>query len=84
MNGEDMVSQNQFNSLRKDVKEIKNALLGSEVYGQKGYLHRLEDVEEDVEHLKNFKKKVFWYGSGAIAAGSFFGVVLFQLVDRFL
>lgn len=77
-----MVSQKQFNSLRKDVKEIKNALLGSETYGQKGYLHRLEDVEEDVEELKDFKKKALYYATGAITVGGALGAIIAQLLGR--
>lgn len=78
---DDMVSQNQFDSLRKDVKEIKSALLGSEVYGQKGYLHRLEDVERDVDDLKDFKKKVLYYSTGATAAAGFLGAVIAQIIS---
>lgn len=81
---DDMVSQNQFNSLRKDVKEIKSALLGSEVYGQKGYLHRLEDVERDVDVLKDFKKKVLYYATGATAAAGFFGAVIAQIISTIM
>ena len=77
-----MVSQTQFNSLRKDVKEIKSALLGSEVYGQKGYLHRLEDVEEDVDDLKDFRKKVLYYATGATTAAGFLGAVIAQLISN--
>ncbi|WP_441001313.1 hypothetical protein [Fodinibius sp. SL11] len=82
MSSDDMVSQKQFNSLRKDVKEIKSALLGSEVYGQKGYLHRLEDVEDDVDGLKDFKKKVAYWTAGAIAAAGFFGAIIAQFITE--
>lgn len=68
MSAENMVSQSDFDHLRKDVKEIKGALLGNEIYGQKGYLQRLQEVEDDVDNLKDFKKKIVYYTAGAAGA----------------
>lgn len=61
----DPVSQTDFRQLKQDVKEIKDALLGNNQFGQKGYLQRLEELEADVERLKSFKQKLVWYTAGA-------------------
>jgi hypothetical protein len=74
---EEVVSQTQFNSLRRDVKEIKNALLGNSEFGQKGYLHRLEKVEDEQDSMKNeieelhdFKQQLIWWTAGAAAVAT--------------
>lgn len=69
MSNDDMVSQEQFNSLRKDVKEIKGALIGNEKFGQKGHLDRLEETEERSWNNKHKIDRAWYYliGAGAVA-----------------
>lgn len=81
MSNEDMVSQEQFDSLRKDVKEIKGALLGNSQYGQKGYLDRLEETEERSWANKHKIDRAWYYLIGAGAVIGFIITVL-QMILR--
>ena len=63
----DEMNTEDFLQLRKDVKDIKNALLGSDTYGQKGIVQRLSDVEREVDQLKDFKSKIVYWTAGAAA-----------------
>lgn len=49
--------------LTKEVLEIKKALVGTE-YGQQGLVNRIEKAEEEIYHLKDFKKKVLAWATG--------------------
>ncbi len=69
------LNEQTFRHLCKDVKEIKAALLGTE-FGQSGLVKRVEDVEEKVETLTNFKRKIIYYAAGAAGGGS----VLVQII----
>jgi len=51
--------QDQVNNIEKDVKEIKEALLGNE-YNEKGVIHRLGEVED----YQNKDKKQKWTIAG--------------------
>lgn len=74
------VNKREFEELAADVREIKGALLGNKQFGQKGYLQRLEDIEDDVKSLQTFKKKILYYATGA--AGGATGLV--QIVSQIL
>jgi hypothetical protein len=66
----------------ESVKRIETAILGDEEFGQKGFKHRIEDVEGDVETLKDFKKKIIYWAAGA--AGGATGIVQFlsNLIEK--
>lgn len=50
--------------LAQDITEIKKALVGSE-YGDQGLVKRVTRVEEEVADLKDFKKKLLAWATGA-------------------
>lgn len=50
--------------LAQDITEIKKALVGNE-YGERGLVKRVSRVEEEVADLKDFKKKLLAWATGA-------------------
>lgn len=64
------ISKDTFNHIAKDVKEIKVALLGTDGYGQKGLVTRVQVLEDEVQDIKTFKQKIVYYAAGSAGAGS--------------
>lgn len=56
--------ENMIEVLAKDITEIKKALVGSE-YGEQGLVKRVYRVEQEVQDLKDFKKKLLAWATGA-------------------
>lgn len=50
--------------LAQDITEIKKALVGNE-YGDEGLVKRVTKVEAEVADLKDFKKKLLAWATGA-------------------
>jgi len=75
-----MISDEDFLNLRKDVKDIKSAILGNPKYGQEGLISRVETNENEIESIKHFKNKFVYWVAGAAAAAT----VLFNIVMRFI
>jgi uncharacterized protein (UPF0335 family) len=50
--------------LAQDITEIKKALVGNE-YGDEGLVKRVSRVEAEVADLKDFKKKLLAWATGA-------------------
>lgn len=50
--------------LAQDITEIKKALVGNE-YGDEGLVKRVTRVEAEVADLKDFKKKLLAWATGA-------------------
>lgn len=50
--------------LAQDITEIKKALVGNE-YGDEGLVKRVGKVEAEVADLKDFKKKLLAWATGA-------------------
>lgn len=74
------LNEDTFRHLCKDVKEIKGALIGSDAFGQKGLVQRTATLENDVENLKNFKKKIVYYAAGAAGGGAGLIQLLFNAI----
>ena len=51
--------------LAQDITEIKKALVGNE-YGDEGLVKRVTRVEAEVADLKDFKKKLLAWATGAV------------------
>ena len=56
----------QVDSIEKDIKKIKEALLGNE-FNKKGFVHRLENVED---YQDSDKKHKWMFLGGATVVGS--------------
>lgn len=80
MSGDDMVSQEQFDSLRRDVKKIKAALLGDEEFGQKGFVHMIKE-NKDRSWSNKLKIDRAWY---YIVGGVFVIVAIFKGIELVL
>jgi predicted regulator of Ras-like GTPase activity (Roadblock/LC7/MglB family) len=52
-----------------EIKEIKDALLGSALATGKGMIESMRDHDERIKALENIKNKVFWIAIGAGVAG---------------
>ncbi len=63
--------EKQLSELQNDVREIKSALIGNKVMGQKGIVHKVECHNRYIEKDKQFKQKAVGIIAGiqlAIAA----------------
>ena len=52
---------NDLEQLSKDIKEIKQALLGSEFNNFKGMVSQMKETDERVEKLEIFKNEISVY-----------------------
>lgn len=52
-----------------EIKEIKDAIIGSEFTSGKGIIETLKEHDERVKALENIKNKVFWVAIGAGISG---------------
>jgi hypothetical protein len=50
-----------LDQLSQDIKEIKQALLGSEFNNFKGMVSQVKEIDERVEVLENFKNEISVY-----------------------
>ena len=50
-----------LDQLTQDIKEIKQALLGSEFNNFKGMISQVKEIDDRVEHLENFKNEMSVY-----------------------
>jgi len=50
-----------LDQLTRDIKEIKQALLGSEFNNFKGMVHEVKEIDDRVENLENFKNEMNVY-----------------------
>ena len=57
--------QEQVNNIASDLKEVKEALLGNE-YNSKGFIHRVEELEN---YQSNDKKQKWTLAGIGIAIG---------------
>jgi len=73
------ISHNDFLGLRKDVQDIKSALMGSR-YGQDGIVQRIQKLEGEVESLAKFKTKMIGYTAGAAGAAT----IIMNIVMKFI
>jgi hypothetical protein len=64
------VSDDILESLRKDIAEIKVALLGNEYNPTAGLLYRMNDVETKVTRLTDKYQRIMWtvVGGGTVIA----------------
>jgi len=56
--------ENMIEILAQDITEIKKALVGNE-YGEQGLVKRVHRIEQEVADLKDFKKKLLAWATGA-------------------
>jgi len=52
---------NDLEQLSKDIKEIKQALLGNEFNNYKGMVSQVKDIDDRVEDLEVFKNEISVY-----------------------
>lgn len=74
------ISHGDFLELRKDVQDIKSALMGSSQYGQEGLVDRVQALEQEINDLRVFKTKMIGYTSGAAGAAT----VIMNLIMNFI
>ena len=66
-----------------EIKEIKDALLGSPFSG-KGMIENIRDHDERIKALENIKNKVFWIAIGAgVAGGITIGKIMTLIATAF-
>ena len=69
--------EDKLNEIESDVKEIKTALLG-DGFGNKGYMQRLEIVEQ---HVEETRKRV-WIERGIMVALAFVWGIAIKMWDK--
>lgn len=72
----EQISRAEFDALYSDVKDIKKALVGDDKYDNKGYSQRIAELEQDMQSLYDFKRKLVFYAG--CAAG--FATAVVQLI----
>jgi len=50
-----------LDQLSKDIKEIKQALLGNEFNNYKGMVSQVKEIDDRVENLETFKNEISVY-----------------------
>ena len=55
------MSDNNLEQLSQDIKEIKQALLGSEFNNFKGMVSQVKEIDDRVENLEVFKNEISVY-----------------------
>lgn len=66
-----------FNQLRDDVKEIKDALLGN-AFKKKGIIDAVNEHTRKIEDLEEKWKRLLWIAIGAGAGG---GISVFKILE---
>lgn len=70
--------------LSKDIKEIKQALLGNEFNDFKGMVYQVKDIDERVSDLEKFKNEISVYvNQFKIAFVILFGALVTLLFKAF-
>ena len=59
----------KFDTLSKDVADIKQALIGNK-FGDNGLVRRVEHLELRVQEIEYWKMKIIGYAAGAAAVGA--------------
>lgn len=65
----------QVNEIKKDVLQIKHALIGNEFSKETSFLQRIKNVETKVNDIEKFKMKIIY----SVFGGSFVISILFNL-----
>ncbi len=55
------MNDNNLEQLSQDIKEIKQALLGSEFNNFKGMVSQVKEIDDRVENLEVFKNEISVY-----------------------
>jgi len=78
------MSDNNLEQLSQDIKEIKQALLGSEFNNFKGMVHQVKEIDERVEDLETFKNEISVYvNQFKVAFVILFGALITLLFKAF-
>lgn len=73
-----------LDQLSQDIKEIKQALLGSEFNNFKGMVHQVKEIDERVEDLEVFKNEISVYvNQFKVAFVILFGALITLIVKAF-
>lgn len=73
-----------LDQLSQDIKEIKQALLGSEFNNFKGMVHQVKEIDERVEDLEIFKNEISVYvNQFKVAFVILFGALITLIVKAF-
>lgn len=56
--------EDKIEVIGSSVKEIRDALLGTELSANEGWIHKMKELENQVNELKDFKKKIIWVCAG--------------------
>lgn len=78
------MSENNLDQLTQDIKEIKQALLGSEFNNFKGMVSQVKEIDDRVEDLELFKNEILVYvNQFKVAFVILFGALITLLVKAF-
>jgi hypothetical protein len=78
------MSDNNLDQLTQDIKEIKQALLGSEFNNFKGVVYQMKETDERVEKLEIFKNEISVYvNQFKVAFVILFGAIITLLFKIF-
>jgi hypothetical protein len=64
--------EERIGDIGNSVKEIRDALLGTELSGNEGWIFKLKEMEKTVTELKDFRKKIIYT---CMAIGAVFAVI---------
>ena len=78
------MSDNNLEQLSQDIKEIKQALLGSEFNNFKGMVSQVKEIDDRVENLEVFKNEISVYvNQFKVAFVILFGAIITLLFKIF-
>ena len=81
MNNMETINYKEFKEMQTDVKDIKNALLGTDYNGKEGIVTMVQDHEERLTTIEKGKERQKWILVG-LSMGS--GVGLYETVKNIL
>jgi len=69
-------------AIRHDVDVIKRELLGSSEYGNSGYKHRIEKIEDKIDKVEKITYKRIWLERGIFATLSTIWIITLKVWDK--
>ena len=78
------VPDNILEDLRRDVSQIKTALLGNEYNDHRGLLCGVKELEDDNKSMKERFNKIVWTGIGVGSGAGFVWYILTEVLSKIL